>query len=67
MNPPRTLCVPCLTSDDEDHIVHEAGAFLDKAEAQKVFDVWRRDGRVEPAAFNIIKLYDTAADWQKDR
>jgi hypothetical protein len=58
---------PVLLRDDEDAIVHQAGAFATEAEAQKVLDVWRAEGRQEPMAVNLVHVYDSAQEWQADR
>jgi hypothetical protein len=43
------------------------GAFPSRAEAEAVLEVWRREGRTEPLALNLLPVYETAAQWQEDR
>lgn len=64
---PRLLYEAVLLRDDEDGIVYQAGAFTTEAEAQKVLDVWRAEGRQEPMAINLVAVYDSAQEWQADR
>ena len=64
---PRVVWVPCLMSEDDDHIVYEGGAFQTEEEAQKVIDAWGSEGRREPTAINVIPIFDTFEDWQADR
>jgi hypothetical protein len=56
-----------LLRDDEDVVVYQAGAFLTEAEAQKVLDIWRAEGRREPMAINVVTVYQSAEEWQADR
>jgi hypothetical protein len=63
---PRLLYEPVPLSDDGNGLVHQAGAFPPEAEAQKVLDIWRAEGRREPMAINIVPVYQSAEDWQAD-
>lgn len=67
MPEPRCLYEPVLLRGDEDGIVYQAGAFPSEAEAQKVLDIWRAEGRREPMAINLVPVYQSAEDWQADR
>jgi hypothetical protein len=64
---PRVLYEAVLLRSDEDGIVYQAGAFSTEAEARKVLDVWRAEGRQEPMAVNLVAVYDSAEEWQADR
>lgn len=64
---PRLLYEAVLLREDEDGIVYQAGAFPSEAEAQKVLDIWRAEGRQEPMAVNVVAVYQSAEDWQADR
>ncbi|MFF4122898.1 hypothetical protein ACIBI0_02365 [Microbispora rosea] len=64
---PEILYEAVLLRDDEDGIVYQAGAFTTEAEAQKVLDVWRAEGRTEPMVINLVPVYQSAEDWQANR
>ncbi|NJC69867.1 hypothetical protein HC031_09065 [Planosporangium thailandense] len=64
---PRLLYEPVLLRDDEEGIVYQAGAFSTEAEAQKVIDIWRAEGRREPTAINLVTVYESAEQWEADR
>jgi hypothetical protein len=61
------LYEPVILRDDEDGIVYQGGAFPTEAEAQKVLDIWRSEGRSEPMAVNLVTVYQTAEQWIADR
>jgi hypothetical protein len=61
------LFEPVLMRADDDGIVYQAGAFSSEAEAQKVLDIWRAEGRQEPMAINLVPVYESAEAWQADR
>jgi len=62
---PKVVWVPWLMSDDDDHVVYEGGAFQTEADAQKVIDTWRSEGRGEPTAINVIPIFETFEDWRQ--
>jgi hypothetical protein len=64
---PSVVYEPVLLRDDEDGIVHQGGAFPTEAEAQKVLDIWRSEGRSERMAVNLVPVYQTAEQWIADR
>lgn len=55
------------TCDDDEGVIYQAGAFPTEAEAQKVVDIWRAEGRQERMAINIVPFYQSAEEWQADR
>ena len=63
---PSFLYEPVLLSDD-DSMIYQAGAFPTEAEARKVLDIWRAEGRGEAMAVNMVPLYQTAEEWHADR
>jgi hypothetical protein len=63
---PRVFYEPVLVGDD-DAVVHQAGAFPTEAQARRVLDIWRSEGREEAMALNVVPLYQTAEEWQADR
>jgi len=63
----RVLWEPVLLRDDEEGTIHSPGAFPTEAEAQKLLDVWRAEGRREPMAISVVNVYDTGEDCQADR
>ena len=67
MDEPRTLYEPVLLTDDEEGVAYQAGAFSSQAEAEKVLEIWRQEGRPEAMAINFVTVYDTAAEWYADR
>jgi hypothetical protein len=67
MSRPKVIYEAVLLRDDEEGILHQAGAFPTEQEAQKVLDVWSAEGRREPMAINIVCIYNTADEWQADR
>jgi hypothetical protein len=67
VNAPRILYEAVLLRSDEDGVIHQAGAFPTEAEAQKVLDIWKTEGRTEPMTINLVSVYDTADQWQADR
>jgi hypothetical protein len=67
MPAPRLLYEPVMLRADEDGMIVQAGAFPSEAEAQKVLDIWRGEGRREPLAINIVPVFDSAEQWQADR
>uniref|UniRef100_UPI00331C8F45 hypothetical protein n=1 Tax=Micromonospora sp. NPDC126480 TaxID=3155312 RepID=UPI00331C8F45 len=64
---PELLYEAVLMRDDEEGIVYQAGAFTTEAEAQKVLDTWRVEGRTEPMSINLVPLYRVVEEWQADR
>ena len=67
MIPPQILWIPCITHEDDEHI-YEGGAFRTEAEAQRVLDIWRTEGRPEHLlAINLLPLYDSVDEWNSDR
>ena len=64
---PGVIYEAVLLRDDEDGILHQAGAFPSEEEAQKVLDVWTAEGRRGPMAINVVRVYNTADEWQADR
>jgi hypothetical protein len=64
---PRVLYEAVLLREDEDGLVYQAGAFPSEAEAQKVLDIWRAEGRREPMAVNVVAVYQSVEDWQANR
>jgi hypothetical protein len=63
---PRILYEPVLLGND-DVVFYQAGAFSTEAEALKVLEVWRAEGRREAMALNLVTLYETAEEWQANR
>ena len=64
---PRVLWEPVLLRDDDEGVIHQAGAFPTEAEAQMVLDVWRAEGRRDLMGINVVPVYDSAEEWQADR
>jgi hypothetical protein len=58
---------PVLISEPDGNIFYQAGLFPNEAEAQKVLDVWRVEGRTEEMAINLVPVYDTAEEWLEDQ
>lgn len=66
-DPPVILYEAVRLTDDGDAVVYQAGAFTTEAEAQKVLDIWRAEGRTEPMAINLVTLYRNVEEWQANR
>jgi hypothetical protein len=63
---PKIFYEPSLVGED-DNIFYQAGAFPTRAEAQKVLDIWKAEGRQEEMVLNMVSVYETAEEWQADR
>jgi hypothetical protein len=49
------------------HMVAQFGAFIDRAEAEKVLAQLDSEGRHGALALNAVPVYATANDWENDR
>jgi hypothetical protein len=58
---------PVLISDRDGNIFYQAGLFPNEAEARKVLEIWRAEGRAEEMAINLVPAYETAEEWMADR
>lgn len=58
---------PVLISDGDGNIFYQAGLFSNEAEARKVLEIWRAEGRTEEMAINLVPVYETADEWVADR
>lgn len=67
MDGPITLYEPVLLGGEDETIVYQAGAFPTEAEAQKVLEIWRAEGRQQSMEINYVTFYNTAEEWQNDR
>ena len=47
--------------------MYQAGAFSTEAEAEKVLDIWRAEGRMERMTINLVTFYVSVEDWQANR
>ena len=63
----ESIYIPVLMREDLEGILYQAGAFPTEAEAQRVLDLWARDGRSEPMLINVVQIYATADEWEAAR
>jgi hypothetical protein len=66
-NDPRVIYEPVLIDDETGSIQYQAGAFPTEEMAQRVLDIWRREGRTDKMAINAITFYSTVEDWHQAR
>lgn len=64
---PVVFYEPVLLDNETESIQYQAGAFPTEELAQQVLDVWRREGRKDQMAINVVTYYTTVEEWNENR